>query len=276
MSTDPVQPPPALLSALRRLLRPLIRVMVHYGIGCQTLFPLLKHLYVEVAEKDFALSGRETSDSRITLLTGVHRKDVRRLRHEIADELPAAAPTLGSQVIGRWLGDPAFRTPEGQPKPLLRTGPEGESFESLVTAVSKDVRARVVLDEWLRIGLVEERADGRLELNTEAHVPRADFDQLAWYFGRNLRDHVAASAHNLIGDGTPYMERAVFYDRLTPESVAELNDMARREGMDLLVRLNQRALELANRDEGRDGADQRFTAGVYVYFRDHGDQEPES
>jgi len=34
-----------------------------------------------VAERDFALSFKQPTDSRISLLTGIHRKEVARLRH---------------------------------------------------------------------------------------------------------------------------------------------------------------------------------------------------
>ncbi len=257
------------LAAVRRLMRPVVRALIHFGVTYPALCQVLKSLFVEVAAADFPLAGKEQTDSRITLLTGVHRKDVKRLRQDPAEAaaLPHAA-SLGAQVLGVWLGDPAYSDAGGQPRVLPRTSDtEGEpSFDRLVSSVSKDVRPRAVLDDWVASGIVRVLPDDHLALDARAFVPRADFTGLAYYFGRNLRDHAAASAHNLIGHGRPMFERAVFYDRLTEGSVAALEAAARERGMALLTELNRQALAHADRDEGRSDADRRFTVGVYAYF----------
>ena len=73
---------PVLLKALDTLLRPLIKLLLSFQITYPQLINILKSIYVDVAESDFKVNGRRQSDSRITLLTGVHRKDVKRLREE--------------------------------------------------------------------------------------------------------------------------------------------------------------------------------------------------
>ncbi|MGF7175818.1 DUF6502 family protein [Azospirillum doebereinerae] len=262
-------PPPAVVAAMRRVLTPLVRALIGFGIPWPMFSGLVKAVYVEVAERDFALPGKPTSDSRITLLTGVHRKDVSQLRGKApsADAVAASSPSLGAQVLGRWLGHDDYREADGRPRPLARVASaEGEAaFETLVTGVSKDIRPRALLDELLHAGLVTERADGRLDLVVSAHLPRGDIDKLAYYFGRNLADHIAAAGHNLAGGAPPFLERAMFHDGLTAESVATLRIEAERAGMDMLVHLNRIAMELADRDEGKDEAHHRFTAGLYAY-----------
>ncbi|WP_434621641.1 DUF6502 family protein [Azospirillum sp. B2RO_4] len=269
-------PPPALLSAVRRLLVPLARTLIGFGISWPMLATLLKSVYVQVAERDFALPGKPMTDSRITLLTGVHRKDVSQIRTAppAAEAAAAAAPSLGSQVLSRWLTDPAFLDAAGHPHPLPRPLPrasasDGEpSFETLVTGISKDIRPRALLDELLHAGLVTERPDGLLHLVEAAHVPRGDMDKLAYYYGRNLADHLAASGRNLAGGSPPFLERALAYDRLSPDSIAALRREAERLGMAMLVELNRMAADLADGDAGREDASHRFTAGLYLYDED--------
>ena len=85
------------------------------------------------------------------LLTGVHRKEIRRLREEGGDlaEVPAVV-TLATGIIARWLGQPSHTGPDGRPLPLPRSAPEGvPSFEGLVASVTTDVRPRAVLDDWI-------------------------------------------------------------------------------------------------------------------------------
>ncbi|MBF0333200.1 MAG: hypothetical protein HQL40_06055, partial [Alphaproteobacteria bacterium] len=183
-------PSPALVAAVRRVLRPLVRILIRNGLTFPSLAGLLKTVYVEEAEHHFALPGKPMTDSRVTLLTGVHRKDVSRLREGAADE--AVSPSLGAQVLGRWIGHPDFRGEDGRPVLLARS-----AFDGLVEAVSKDVRPRSLLDELLRSGMVRERDDGLIEVVEAAHLPRGDHDRLAYWFGRNVADHIAAAEHNL-------------------------------------------------------------------------------
>lgn len=108
--SPPTSAPPALVKALRQALRPLLRVMLARGITLPYLMELIKALLVEVAERDFRLDGKPVTDSRVSLLSGVHRKDVSRLRREndaAADDVDRAPPvvSLGAQLVAQWLGD---------------------------------------------------------------------------------------------------------------------------------------------------------------------------
>lgn len=251
--------------AIKRLLRPLLRVFISYSVTLPVLSRLLKELYVEVADAEFPLEGRPQTDSRISLLTGVHRKDIRALRGRAgAPVLPSAALSRNAQMIALWAGSPDYLNASGQPRALPRAG-AAPSFESLGHSVSTDIRARVVLDEWLRLGLVCIDGEGLVHLNNAAFIPREDFADLAYYFGRNLRDHVAASGHNLLGEQPPMLERAVYYERLAPQSVEELAALSRDIGSKALVAVNQKAFELAQRDAADPSALHRISFGVYFF-----------
>ena len=104
MDTPVADIPPVLRQAITRLLRPLVRLLIRYNISYTYFSHMLKSVYVDVAERDFpAPSGRAT-DSRITMLTGVHRKDVRVLRGYVPETLPVAKTVaLSGQVAGTWL-----------------------------------------------------------------------------------------------------------------------------------------------------------------------------
>src|ERR1700704_431682 len=80
LASRAMTPPASLLNALRQLLRPLVRLLTAQAITFPMLPELLKHIYVDEAVRHFGLGGEPPSDSRVSLLTGVHRKDVRRLR----------------------------------------------------------------------------------------------------------------------------------------------------------------------------------------------------
>lgn len=274
MPTDPQpdrpgQPPATLVAAVRHLLRPLVRGFIAVGIDFPYLVSLLKGVYVEVASKDLAPPGEVRSDSRISLLTGLHRKDVKRLRATADVASPAPRASLNAQIIARWLGAPEYLDANLRPIPLARQASRAEpSFNDLVRSVSTDIRPRSVLEEWLRLGLARLDEEGRVQLNATAFVPREGFDDLAYYFGRNLHDHVAASTHNLLRQGEPFLERAVYYDTLSAESVAVLKETASRVGTEALLALNRTAAERAEHDKSNPAASRRIRFGVYFFETD--------
>ena len=271
-------PPEQLLKPLARLLRPLVRLLIRSGITFPVLADLLRGLYVDVAVRDLLTEPKSRTDSRITLLTGVHRKEVRHLRQQPADtpETPAVV-TLSSHIIARWLGSPSYTDAGGAPLPLSRTARSADepSFEGLVASVTTDVRPRTVLDDWLGQGLVTVDAEDRVRLNVAAFVPRPGRDEQLFYFARNLHDHIAAASANVLAAGpAPFLDRSVHYDGLTATSAARLEAAAREAGQRLLVEINRLALELVDAQdaEGAAGAapgpTRRVNLGVYLFVGD--------
>ena len=167
---------------------------------------------------------------------------------------------------------PIIASASGEPRPLPKTG-KAPSFESLVRSVSKDIRSRAVLDEWLRLDTVKVDDDGLIHLNNAAFIPREDFTDVAFYFGRNLRDHIAASGHNLLGNQPPMLERAVYYEGLTPESAADLAALSRETGSKALIEVNKKAFELSQRDAGNASASHRISFGVYFFSTSENSKE---
>jgi hypothetical protein len=260
--------PKPLISAVRRLLRPFVRLLIAKGVGLAALTELLKEAYVDVALNEFPVDGKKQTDSRVSLLTGVHRKDVKRLRERPTEKMAAPRSIgLGAQIVSRWLGSKTTTDKKGQPLPLPRKADSSgvPSFDSLVSGISKDMRPRALLDEWLRLGVAHIDDDGRVVLNKFAFVPEKGFEEKAFYFGRNIHDHLAATAHNLLEEGNPKLERSVHYTGLSDESAAVLAQAAERTGMKALLEMNRLALELSEKDKGRATSTRRINFGLYFF-----------
>ena len=260
--------PKPLISAVRRLLRPLVRLLIAKGVGLAALTELLKEAYVDVALNEFPVDGKKQTDSRVSLLTGVHRKDVKRLRERPTEKMAAPRSIgLGAQIVSRWLGSKTTTDKKGQPLPLPRKADSSgvPSFDSLVSGISKDMRPRALLDEWLRLGVAHIDDDGRVVLNKFAFVPEKGFEEKAFYFGRNIHDHLAATAHNLLEEGNPKLERSVHYTGLSDDSAAVLAQAAERTGMKALLEMNRLALELSEKDKGRATSTRRINFGLYFF-----------
>ncbi|MEM1274742.1 MAG: DUF6502 family protein [Pseudomonadota bacterium] len=265
--TDPTTQSSAFARVLDSLLRPLVRALIAQGVTAPALYVRLKRLYVEVAEESFQIGGERQTDSRISMLTGVHRRDVREFRGaDMASRTEAREKVTSlASVIGRWLADPKTSDAAGNPKPLPRSGSDPFSFESLVRLVSTDIRPKTVLDELERQGMVEV-ADGAVHLKTDAFIGPNNLDQKTHFFAENVGDHISAAVENLLAEeDPPFLERAVFYNRLTPASVDDLQAQAERLGTDVLIELNKMAHDRQAQDVSAEDGIERFRFGVFFY-----------
>jgi len=265
-----------LLAAIHSVLRPLVRIMLAHEITLPTAIELLKRVFVEVAEHDFGLDSKGSTDSRISLITGVHRKDVKRLRGlpQVDADLPPKV-SLSAQIVATWITGQQWLDKNGLPRPLPRLSRRGgeNSFETLVASVSQDIRPRSVLDEWLRLGVVAVTAADEIALMTKAFVPREGLEEKLASYGHNLGDHAAAAADNVLGIGKPWFERSVHHGDLSPAQIEQLRLQASDLGMQMLSTLHTRANELRNDGQAApptaDGENaKRFTCGIYFYSTD--------
>ncbi len=261
-----LQPSPALTRAFCVVVRPLVRLLVSRGLTLQSAVELLKRAYVEVAVNDLGISEGELTDSRICLLTGVHRAEVKRLRALGSEQtsLPKGL-SMGAQVVSRWLTEAGWQDPEGRPLAIPRLASKGgsHSFDALVAGVSRDIRARPLLDEWLRLGIVEIDAEDRVSLVTEGFVPSYGVDEKLAYLALNVGDHARAATANVLGEGEPWFERSLHYVGLTPEQVSEVRAAAADAGQQALLRINRMVGDQPS--EASSDANQRFTFGAYFY-----------
>ena len=240
--------------------------MIKVGLTFPIFNNLAREAFVEAAREHFTVDGEPPSQSRIAILSGVHRKEVRRLSEldHVMPEPPTALP-LSAKVVAVWTGEPAYLDAERKPRALPRFAlDDGPSFERLVMSVSRDVRPRALLDEWLRQEMVKVE-DDVVHLLRPAFLPTDGYQEKAHFFGRNLRDHIAAGARNLAGKEPPLFDRAVYYDRLKPESIEELRQMAVEKSMALLIEINQKASDLAFRDRQDGDGGYRFTLGAFFF-----------
>jgi hypothetical protein len=267
---ETVTPPDAgrLQTPVARILRPLVRLFIRCGMTFPALCDLLRELYVNVAEYDFALAGKEQTDSRVSLLTGIHRKEVRRLRGAGAPvRLVPASVSRSSMIIARWIAAPEFTDQNGAPRHLRRAGDPGDgpTYEDLVESVTRDVRPRAVLDEWLDRGMVTIDEEGRIRLEEAAFAPRSGDDRQLYYFGRNLHDHVAAAVENVLAAQPPFFERAVHYEGVSPAMAEKMLALSREIAFEALQSVNREAQEELTKDGG---GTWRWNFGVYLFSED--------
>ncbi|EHR69410.1 hypothetical protein BurJ1DRAFT_0527 [Burkholderiales bacterium JOSHI_001] len=219
--------PHPVLDAVLQVMRPLARLLLRQGIGYPVLAAALKRVFLDAAQAELAARGMPATDSAITLLCGVHRRDVRLLTRVAPDHQRAAASAqplgVAGQVVGAWLTDERWLDPQGAPRRLARTGEDG--FDALAQGISRDVRPRALLDELLRLELVQEGPDGGVTLARSGFAPRGDAAEMAAQMAANLHDHAAAAVANLAGEAN-FLDQALYVDDIGADSLQQLRRAA--------------------------------------------------
>ncbi len=257
---DPIQP---WLKASDALLMPWLLLLLDRGVDYSMFSKHIKTLFLKSAQSLLDEKQQKTTDSALSILSGVHRKDVRQWRETSTQSQPEARDlSLANQVWTLWLHDERY-----QGDRLPRQGAE-PSFESLVREISLDIHPHSVLLELKRLGLVDvlpDEVDWVVRLR-DSFVPPQDTAELWAMLAGSLGDHIQAAVDN-IRFGPTHLEQSVFAEPLSAESIKELEQLAR----DAWAGTQQQLLAAARRhwqnDKHLPASERlyRFRAGSYFF-----------
>ena len=264
----------AVSAAVTNILRPLVRLLLRNGIPYGTFSDIAKRVYVEVATEEFCIPGRKQSKSRVSILTGLSRKEVLRVRRLPAPEdLGAGARyNRAARVIAGWVRDRRFRDGTGNPAELSFGG-GAASFRNLVKTYSGDAPARAVLDELLRVGAVQRMPTGKIRLLERSYIPKTGEIDKIGILGVDASDLIATIDHNIRQPDAPFFQRKVSYDNLPMEALPELGRKAAARGQSLLESMD-RWMSRRDRDVTPDAPGtgrKRAGIGIYFFQEDYGE-----
>jgi hypothetical protein len=253
-----------LMAAARRILYPLVRILLRNGIPSDALTELVRKTYVDVAEAEFGIDGKRQTTARISVITGLNRKEVARLRslEQLSDD-DRRRWNRAATVLGAWLRDSDYLDRKGDPLDLPFEGEES-SFSRLVKRYSGDMQPRAIADELLRVGAIEE-VDGKLRMTTRGYVPAGDPESVAEILGIDTAELIETIDHNMQAPADETLfQLKVLSDNVPAEYVDAFNAYSRRLARPVLEELNR---WLAERDLKRDwsGDDDRAVLGLGIY-----------
>lgn len=257
-------------AAIRRMLRPVVRQLVAYGVTYPALDQMIRELYVETAEHDFALPHKRLTDSRVALMTGLNRKEIARLRNRPTEDASVEVEdTAVTRVIGRWMGGPPFSDARGRPRalPYEDTRKRTATFSRLVRERGIDVPVRSVLDELIRTGVADIDDSGIVHLKQEANVPAGDLEGKLTLLSSDPGELFTTIVHNVENPDKPWLQRKVVYDNIGSDALESLREASRATGEEFIRRSNV-LLSSKDRDRTPDapgGKQSRVVLGVYYY-----------
>jgi len=227
---------PAINKAIGKLLTPLVRLLLRNGVTYVAFSELAKQTYVKVAKEDFAVPGRKQSQTRVSLLTGIHRHEVAKLLKGNSSELSHSdRHHRAARVISAWMNDAKF-SDAGVARELTIDN----EFAELVSEYGADVTTRSMLDELERVGAVTRLEKGSVKLLVSAFTPQDSNEDLILILGDSVADLIETLDHNLTApksDGRLHM--SVVYNNLPDEVLKNLELVSRDSAMSFLTELNQ-------------------------------------
>lgn len=224
------------------LLAPVAQLMIRHGMTVGAATELLKAALVTA-------TGDDVSDSTVTLKTGVHRKDVKRLRSQADNQSRRVRLSAAAMVLTRWVEDMAFRGADGGPRALNRKDVgKVPGFDNLVRRTKVDAAPATVLTELLNAGAVSQDDAGILTLITTGVVP-ADAASKLNVLCATAGAHLFAATQNVLAVGeAPYFDRALRVSHVSSAAAQRLDTVAREGAGSLLALLNTLAYDLKQED----------------------------
>lgn len=255
-------------AAILKLLRPLVRLLLKRGISYNTFVSLAKWVFYDVAEKELTIEGRKQTQSRISVITGFSRKEVKRLSEMAAPSTKQQGEQYNraARVISGWRKDADYVDGAGRPLVVPITG-DGATFEHLVKRFSGDMPYRAVLDELTRLGALKRESENCVRLVQDAFTPTNDEAIKFHILGTDVGSLIATIDHNIDPRAQPpFFQRKVLYDNLPEEILADFRRMSGQQAqkfldnMDRYLAINDRDLNPEIRGTGR------YIAGIGLYY----------
>lgn len=251
------------LAYLGAVLEPVIRLMLRAGITWKEFAELAKVKFVDVATSDFGIRGRPTNASRVAILTGLDRRDVRKLRRAAPDPAGKGYQSKGSQILAAWHQDEEFLDPTGGPAVLAVEG-AGATFTELMRRYAPALPVVAMIKELKSADALEQLDDGRLRALTRTYVPRGVSAERLRLWSSVLSDVANTIEHNFSRDATTpaRFERRALNLNVDPKALPEFRRILEAEGQAFLERIDD---WLSAHQIDSDAVDHGIRLGVGMY-----------
>ena len=265
------------LSALLKALRPIARLLMKSGIGYREFAEISKCAFVDVATSDYGLRGRPTNISRVAVMTGLTRKEVKRLRDKIqaGNQINMARVIPPAEILSRWHSDRDFLNSSGRPLTLEFDGPS-PSFSQLVKKYGGDIPAGAMRTELKRVGAITEDEMGRLTVQVKDFRPIEKEDQIRRALGLAVFGLGSSINHNLSAEADQnWVERLAFSTRIRRGDSSRVRRISQDRASEFVESVNDlfSAYETIYADEEPES--ETTTVGVGVYYFESKDKDPD-
>ncbi len=169
----------ALASLCRRVLDPLIRILIRFGVSAGEFKAIVDSVYAHAGSEYLKTNGERVTFSKLAIVTGINRAFLPRILKSPRNIFqPRSNVQLhrAARVLSGWYDDAKFSDRAGFPATLPIEGTSGATFRHLCELYSGGVYHQTLLSELERLGAV--CRIGRDKVRALRRVPVADSPNL--------------------------------------------------------------------------------------------------
>ena len=258
--------------SVRRLLRPLVRIMLREGLTYPHFVAIAQMAFVQSAAKDFVGHGEKSSASSICALTGMTLEELVGVL-DVQERFDASEILLSSNPFARvlhgWHNDRDYVGPYGFPIDVPFAG-ENLSLTDLTLRHAPGVSPHVVLKELQRIKAVTEVGSNVWKPLVQEYIEPGLTPQNLSRMASLVESLLATLENNSRADrdGTALFERTMYVDKqLTTRQLAALHEHLKVVGGQFLHRLDTfAAVDLHEKMAAGPGETANIKAGLQCFL----------
>lgn len=261
------------LSALLIALRPLARLLIRAGIGFREFSEISKTAFVEVATSDYGLRGRPTNISRVAVMTGLTRKEVRRLRDKsvAGDAISVGKTTPMAEIMHRWYTVPEYLDSDKRHPITLSFEGKTSSFSELVKRYGGDIPPGAMRTELKRVGAIEIGPAGEI-IPKKRYITGADLEEkLVIALSMSIYPSILTADHNCnpANEGRTWIQRQAASAQIKLVDRDKIRTVSKEKLINFVESIDDifAAYETINRSDIADG-DRAVGIGVYYFEED--------
>lgn len=256
----------------------MVRLLLRHGVSYRDFADLARHVYVDVAEKDFPLDDKKPSNARTAVLTGINRKDIAKLKNKPhpLSSFKEQQPAPIARIITGWMNDERF-SENGRAKPLTLSDKndtaETATFAFLVKEYATDVPPRAMLDELKRIRAISVE-DETVQLIVDGYVPHENLEENLRIFSTAAKDLLSTMDHNIsCAPENKLIQRTVSYDDIPEELLPQIRKKCKDQGLELLLKINEWLAQCDRNENKKLEGSGKSRAGMGIYYFEQNQSE---
>ena len=251
-----------LRNTLRNILLALTRTLLRNGMSYGEFDQIARKCFVDVAFDDFTTAGKKQTVSNVAILTGLNRKEVKKMHELDVDQSGANSKQYNRiiRVLGGWINDPAFLRKDGNPRDLDYDGVG--SFGELVKKYSGDMPVAAMQKALIASANIMFTDDKQVRLLSHAYLPSDDPVEKLTILGADTRQLIETIDFNLTAaEEALRFQRKASNPRVALTAIPKIKQFLRRRGQAFLEELD---LYLSQHESG-DESTAELSIGLFYH-----------
>ena len=263
--------PEVIQTTIIRILKPFIRVLLRNGIAYGTFADIARKVYVDSGFDEARRRGQKQTVSNVSILTGINRKEVKRLKEALVFDTDASLRKFNRivRVIAGWQHDEEFLDRDHEPKDLLLEGKKG-SFTSLVKRYSGDMPVVAMLNALIDSGNIKVIDNGNIQLINSNYLPSSDSDEKLNILGIDTAEFIATIDHNINHPEDAWFQRKASNTQVKINALPKIKQRINKKAQQLLEDIDADFSENES-----DSEDDSCAVSIGIYFTRKQDKHDE-